>query len=441
MSKFDWKNFIIPVIVLAGLALGLAGRVFGYGDFEDGILMVTLALGALPPFWRMIKDIWHKHFGVDIIAILAIAASLVFGQYLAGTVIVLMLSGGEALEAYALRRARKELSRLVNNAPSVAHLKMRGGLKDIAASEVKIGDIILIKPGEVAPVDGLVTAGKSEMDESALTGESLPREKNAGSLVLSGSVNKENPLELKTVRAAAESKYEQIIKLVKQAEDSRAPVVRLADRYSVWFTAITLIMAGLAWFLSHDAIRLLAVLVVATPCPLILATPIAIISGISKAASRGIIVKSGGALETLAEVKAFIFDKTGTLTLGAPEVVDIKAYDGNSINVLKISSSLDQLSAHILARSLVAHARKGRGALDFPTDFKESFGEGVSGVVDGKKYLFGKLKFLESQGIAISDAVKKEHESLQDQGKIAVYLGSAPLCPPLSKGGLGGGLF
>jgi heavy metal translocating P-type ATPase len=244
-------------------------------------------------------------------------------------------------------------------------------------------------------------------------------------MVLSGSVNKENVLELKAVRLAADSKYEQIIKLVREAESERAPMVRLADRYSVWFTAITFVIALIAWLVSHDPIRLLSVLVVATPCPLILATPIAIISGLARSASRGIIIKSGGALETLAEVNAFIFDKTGTLTLGAPELTGVQSVLNSENEIIQIAASLDQLSAHILARSLVTATKQKNINLNFPANFKENFGEGVSGEVNGKKYLFGKLKFLENNGIVIAPEIKSNHEKLQNQGKIAVYLGSA----------------
>ncbi len=242
---------------------------------------------------------------------------------------------------------------------------------------------------------------------------------------MSGSINTTNPLEINTLKIASDSKYEQIIRLVKEAEESRAPVVRLADRYSVWFSFITFTLAALAWFSSHEPLRLLAVLVVATPCPLILATPIAIISGISRSASRGIIVKNGGALETLAEVNAFIFDKTGTLTLGQPKVVGIKTFNEgfSETDILNTAASLDQVSAHILARSLLTHARKENNFRTiYPESFKETFGEGVSGSIAGKLYHFGKLQFLRTSGVVINSLAEDEHKKTQDQGKIAVYL-------------------
>jgi heavy metal translocating P-type ATPase len=422
--KGKFYNYIIPLLVLAGLGTATVFYFAGYEQMSDNTIMITLALGTLPLIYRMLKDIFSGHYGIDIIAITAILGSFFLRQYLAGGVILLMLSGGEALEAYALRRARRELSALISRAPSVAHKRVSGELLDIQASQVIVGDIIVIKPGEVVPVDGVVISGISEVDEAALTGEPVPVEKKPSSHVLSGSINQNNVLEVRALRAAAESKYEQIIKLVKQAEDSRAPVVRLADRYSIGFTLVTFAIAGVSWLIFHDPIRLLAVLVVATPCPLILATPIAIISGISQAARRGIIVKNGGALEKLAEVKALIFDKTGTLTLGAPEVVEIQTTDSSmKKDVAKLASSLDQLSAHVLATSLTKYATKNLNLeLDYPEDFKEVFGEGVSGRIKNREYSFGKLSFIKSRGVTISQAALDDHKQIQEQGKIAVYL-------------------
>lgn len=424
MKKISYQ-YITPIFALIGLSAGLISHLLGAENLDHKIWMVTMIIGTIPILWKILKDIYRGHFGVDIIAIVAIVASFVLGEYLAGNMILLMLSGGEALETYALKRARRELSNLISNAPTFAHIKKDNKLLDVSVTEVKVEDIILIKPGEIIPADGVVVLGKSQVDESAITGESLPIEKSVGEIVSSGSVNKSAVLEVRVMRLPSESKYEQIIKLVKQAEENKAPVVRLADRYSIWFTAITFILAGLAWFLSEDSIRLLAVLVVATPCPLILATPIAMISGISKSASRGIIIKNGGALETLAEVKAFIFDKTGTLTLGQPEIVNIFSYVGDEKETLKLSASLDQLSVHILARSLRSHALKEKIDLVIPTNFKEDFGNGVSGEMNGKIFYFGKLKFLEKQGIKVGEEILKNHESFKDKGQIAVYLGNA----------------
>ncbi|MDE2311805.1 MAG: heavy metal translocating P-type ATPase [Patescibacteria group bacterium] len=422
MSKLDLKNFIIPGLVLLGLIAAALFWLSGRPETYTNILMTMMVIGTAPVLWRMTKDLLNAHFGIDIIAVAAIAGAFLLNQFLAGTVILLMLSGGEALEAYALQRARRELTALLSRVPTVAHKRQGGEIIDVAVAQIKVEDTLIIKPGEVVPADGIVLDGASEVDESAITGESVPVEKRAGSLVYSGSVNDSGVLEIRATKPANESTYEKIINLVKQASESRAPMVRLADRYSVWFTAVTFIIALAAWQMAHDPIRLLSVLVVATPCPLILATPIAIMSGVSKSASRGIIVKSGGALEKLAEVNAFIFDKTGTLTLGAPEVTGVKSYDGDQNQILKYAASLDQLSNHILARSLLAHAKKSNLDLNYPNNFQEKFGDGVQGELDGRKYLFGKLAFLQQQGISVAPDVLAEHEQYQKQGKIAVYL-------------------
>lgn len=425
MTKIDLKNFFIPLLALLGLITGAIFHFLGHEQIDDKIWLVTLVIGSIPPIFRMAKDLWRKHFGVDVIAIVAIVTSLIFGQNLAGVVIVLMLSGGEALETYALNRARKELTALLANVPTVAHLKISEGLKDIPIAQLKNGDVFVVKPGEVVPADGLIISGVSDVDEAAITGESVPIEKKQGSQIYSGSVNKDGALEIKALRESKESTYEKIIKLVKDASESRAPVVRLADRYSVWFTALTFIIGGLAWQLSQDPIRLLAVLVVATPCPLILATPAAIMSGVSRAARKGIIVKSGGALEKLAEVKAFIFDKTGTLTLGAPEVIDARNFSAadDKNNIIKLAASLDQLSAHILAASLTVHATKNlKLSLDFPDAFQETFGQGVRGKINNIDYIFGKLAFLQEEGVIADQKILEEHKNLQNQGRIAVYL-------------------
>ncbi len=426
--KEKFSEYIIAVLVLAGLTAGLVAHFFGYEGLDHTIWMVTLAVGTLPLLYKMLRAVFRGHFGVDIIAIAAITVSFFLGEYLAGTVILLMLSGGEALENYALKRSSRELTLLLSLAPSQAHKKIGTDITDIKVEEIKPEDILLIKPGETIPADGIVVSGITEVDETSITGESLPVKKEQGSLVYSGSINKDAVLEVKALKAAEESQYQRIVKLVKSAQESRAPLVRLADRYAVWFTLVAFLIAGASWFMFKDPLRFLAVLVVATPCPLILATPIAIISGISKAASRGIIVKSGGALEKLGEAKAMLFDKTGTLTLGEPSLVDVKVFsEKNKISpeeIIRLSASLDQFSAHILARSLVLYAKSKKYKLELPVDFLESLGNGVSGKLGKMEYFFGKLKFLQDKGVKISSAILNLHDEFSKQGKISVYLGT-----------------
>lgn len=420
-------KYAVVLTVLAGLALAgiffVGGFVFAY----QLTLKITLILGGLPLLVRLVISLARGHFGVDIIAMAAIATSLALGEYLAGAVVALMLSGGEALEDYALARARRELTALLSRAPTVAHLKTAGGIADVAVSRVLPEQILVVKAGEVFPVDGLVVAGEGSADESALTGESLPVQKRVSDRVRSGSVNGPSVLQIWALKASKDSSYEQIVNLVKEAVKHRAPVVRLADRYSVGFTVATFILAGGAWLISSEPLRLLAVLVVATPCPLILATPIAMVSGISRAAARGIIVKSGGALEKLAEVKAFIFDKTGTLTLGAPKVVGVAGFKSVATEkVVRLAASLDQLSSHVLARALVRSAREDYGlALDYPESFQEYIGDGVRGRLAGKEYFFGKLEFLQANRIKVAPQISREHEAGRAAGRISVYLGTA----------------
>lgn len=388
------------------------------------IFRVLLIVGSIPVFIEILGALRKGNFGADIIALTAIVTSYVMDQYLAGMVIVLMLSGGRALEDFALSRAKKELTALISNAPREAHRKENGNLRSIPVSEVVIGDIIVVKPGEVIAVDGIVIEGNSPVDEAALTGESIPVEKGPNSHVMSGSINKGNVLEIKAIHVSKDSQYEQIIRLVENAEKTKAPLVRLADRYSGWFTIITLLLSGAAWTLGNDGMRLLAVLVVATPCPLILATPIAIVSGMSRAAKRGIIIKNGGALETLGNTKTFVFDKTGTLTFGVPNITEIKAEKGTPEEVIQIAASLDQVSVHVIARSLIQYAKAHNVALTYPTEFEEIIGSGAKGRLDHTTYFLGKLGLIEAQNIAIPSDVKEHEKNLKNEGKMALYLAS-----------------
>lgn len=422
--KEKLQEYWVPILAVVGLVCAGVLYVSGKGLTANSLLMAVLAVGTLPLLYGMLRDILKGHFGVDLIAIVAIVTSFFLKEYLAGTVILLMLSGGEALEAYALSRAKRELTHLLSHAPSVAHIKVGETLKDLHAREVKMGMHLVVKPGETVPADGVVLSGNSDVDEATITGEPLPVQKESGSLVYSGTINKDGVLEIRALKNAHESQYERIVSLVKKAQESKAPVVRLADRYAVWFTALTFVLAAAAWFISHDPIRVLAVLVVATPCPLILATPIAVMSGISRAASRGIIVKNGGALELLGEAKSFVFDKTGTLTLGTPKVTGAKAFVGHTEEeIIRLAASLDQLSVHVFARSLVQYAEHNQHiSLSYPEEFEELLGEGVRGILDGKPYVLGKLSFLEKQGVTVPANERELHAKDQESGVLAVYL-------------------
>jgi heavy metal translocating P-type ATPase len=374
------------VLLLVSGALWLTGR----ADLAQWGLLAICLLGGLPLVWETLGQLAHGEFGVDLIAILAIAGSVLLHQYLAGALVVVMLSGGEALEAYALRRARSSLSALAERAPRTAHVWEGDRLLDIPAEDVVVGMEVVVKPGELIPVDGLVVSGSSSVSEADLTGEPVPVRKEPGAMVLSGSVNLESVLVVRATKRSADSQYAQIVRLVEDAQRQKAPIHRLADRYGAWFTIVAVVMAGAAWALTGDSVYGLAVLVVATPCPLILATPIAIMSGIDVAAHHGIIVKSGATIEQLGAVDVAVFDKTGTLTLGTPQVIGAEPYvDTTSVGggeeparydadtLLSLAASVEQLSAHILARATVRAAQERDLSLVTAAELEETVGKGI----------------------------------------------------------------
>lgn len=392
--------------VIVAIIVALILTAFGFQKAAHIVLGATAIINVVPLVWGMIQDIRHGTYGVDILAATAIITSVVLGEYWAGMIIVLMLTGGEALEDYAENRAKTELSALLNQAPKKAHLLKGRKVIDIAVSKIQVGDKVLVKPGEVVPIDGLVIEGSSSFDESSLTGESLPIDKEINDDVLSGSINIEGSVTIKALRKAEDSQYEQIIKLVKAASTAQSPFVRLADRYAVPFTILAFIIAGGAWISSGDPVRFLQVLVVATPCPLILGAPIALISGISRAARHGIIVKNGGAIEQLAAVKTVAFDKTGTLTVGKPTVKDIQTFGKvTQKEVLAVAAALEQQSSHILATAIVEAANNKNIKMPKVKNVREISGHGISGVVNGKNTSVAKLSYLKEKGIALPKTI------------------------------------
>ncbi len=420
------KSYSFPTLIAFTdclvLIVGGFFYVSGYQEIFSDLFRFSVLVLALPLWINIARDILKKHFGVDLIAGVAIAGAYFLGQYLPALVLVLMLSGGQALEAYAMRRAKSELSKLLERSPTRATKKENGIYKEISVDEIHPGDEILIKSGEIIPVDGIVIEGLSLINEASLTGESLPIEKIAGSLVSSGTENTTGSILIRATKIAKESRYAKIVDLVKNAQESKAPIVRLADRYAVVFTCITFGISALTYLFFHDWIRVLSVFVVATPCPLILATPIAIISGMSRAAKFGIIVKNGGALESLAEVRTILFDKTGTITMGTPELEKVEIIKENEEEILKLAASLDHGSSHILARSIVLEADNKKIKFYEITGFKETFGEGVEGMINNHKYFLGKLSFLKLQTVDILQEFDHEHTKHKEEGKMSVYL-------------------
>ena len=299
-------------LALAALASVLAGALLhlvGHDPIGDALWAATIAVMLIPLTWSVARSLLHGDVGVDAIALVSMAGALALGEYAAGAVVALMLAGGNWLEDRAGRRARRELTKLIELAPRIAHLRSGEAVNEVPADDVIVGDVVVVRAGEVIPVDGIVLSGEAVVDEAALTGEALPATYAHGGSVRSGTTNAGDVFELKAIRPASESAYAALVRLVRQVETERAPFVRLADRYAITFLPVTAVTAGLAWAISGDPVRALAVFVVATPCPLILAAPIALISGVSRAARAGVIVKGGGVIERLGEVRTALLDK------------------------------------------------------------------------------------------------------------------------------------
>lgn len=396
------KQYYLFFITLFGSAVALALDLSGLDTFAHWILIAITAGALIPLLWGMVRNIREGTYGVDILAATAIVTSVIMHEYWAGIVIVLMLTGGESLEHYAEHRARKELDALLDKAPRKARI-IRGRKEImIKASEVQVGDKLSILPGEVVPVDAQILEGTSSFDESSLTGESVPVVHKKGEVIVSGSITIDGAVIVQAIHAAADSQYEQIIRLVRIAGTSKAPFVRLADRYAIPFTILSFGIAGMAWAFSGDSLRFLQVLVVATPCPLILAAPIAIISGMSRAAKHGIIIKTGSALERLATARTFAFDKTGTLTIGQPTVGSIDTYNGYSKDeILRYAAALEQSSNHVLASAIVDAAHKRKVNAPKARNVRELAGNGLMARVAGKEVLVGRLDLLREYDVAL----------------------------------------
>lgn len=401
-------------IVLDGGLIALALDILGY-DKTAHLILISLCVFALAPLLhKMWQDVRHGTYGVDILAATAIITALIMHEYWAALVIVLMLTGGEALEDHAERRAKKELDALLERKPQQAHIvKSRGKIVDVPVGKVAIGDKLEIRPGEVVPVDAIIIEGTADFDESSLTGESVPQAKGPEDTVLSGSINTNGSLIVRAVHSAKDSQYQQIIKLVEAANAESTPFVRLADRYSIPFTIFAFALAGGAWAWSGDSLRFLQVLVVATPCPLILAAPIAVISGMSRAAKHGIIIKTGGALERLAAAKTMAFDKTGTLTEGMLQVAHITTYNGfKKSDVAALAASVEQTSNHLLAQAIVRYAEDKKIKLSKPKHSRETAGRGITATVSGKQVIVGRLAFLESHDVSIPSDLANSKETI-----------------------------
>lgn len=394
MRKLSHKQSLMVIIAIALLAVILQ-FVLGQAWLAQILVSLVGAVMAMTMFIEMIGTLRSGKYGVDLLAILAVVSSLLFSEYWAAMVILVMLTGGDALEDYASKKANTELKALLDNSPQVAHRLHGEKLEDIAVNQVQVDDKLVIKPGELVPVDGFIVEGSSNFDESSLTGESQPVNKDFNDELMSGSVNGDAVVTMQASQVAANSKYQQLIKLVKKAEATPARFVRMADRYAVPFTIVAIAIAVVAAVISKSPSRIAQVLVVASPCPLILAAPVAMVSGMSRASRNGIVVKTGDVLEKLSTAKTVAFDKTGTLTNGHLMVAEILPHqEVSQTELLQIAASVETISSHVLARALVTYAiDKGLKMLSV-SDAQEITANGVQALIQGKLVKVGKRKFV-----------------------------------------------
>jgi heavy metal translocating P-type ATPase len=404
------RQYKLFSLAAATLVFGLILQFTGHARLAHLLLGAVSLVELTPLLAGMWQDLRSGRYGIDILAAIAIFSSVILGQYWAAIVIVIMLTGGEALEDYAEHRARSELDALLKHAPQKATLLRKGKEVRVSVAEIHVGDKIIIKAGELVPVDANIIEGTASFDESSLTGESLPQQKQVGDTLLSGSINIDGPVTAKATATAKDSQYQQIINLVRSASANQAPFVRLADRYAVPFTLLALAIAIGAWMVSGEAIRFLQVIVVATPCPLLLAAPIAVISGMARASRYGIIVKTGQALERLAEAKSIGFDKTGTLTRGMPSVNEVIVFGSFAKNeVLALAAGLEQNSNHVIALAVVAAAKSRGLKFSKAKHVKEISGLGLEAQLKGQQILVGRLSLLTDRGVILPTKFKADN--------------------------------
>ncbi len=396
-----------PLLAIGGILLGgVEQYVFNLPLLAHGLWTISLIGAGFPVVWRALVAARHGNYATDFVASLSIIMAAIIGQPLAGLVIVLMQTGGEALERYAERRASAAVRELERAAPRIAHLvTSTRGLVDVPVGELKVGDVFLVRPGEMVACDGTVIGGISEIDASQLTGEAIPVPAHEGTPVMSGSLNAHGVLSVRASAIAAESQYSKIVELVREAQATKSPLQRLADRYAVWFTPATLAVCAVSFALTRSWTSVLSVLVVATPCPLILATPVAIIGGINRAARRKIIVRHGAALEMLSNATLAVFDKTGTLTVGKPAVKSVQALPGfTDSEVFRNAGAVEHGSSHLLARVVAEEAERRFGRLPDSRQHRESPGEGVTGMIGETEVVVGSRAFVARHATTSLDA-------------------------------------
>lgn len=387
------RQVLMRTLVVATFGALLAGGVswlFGMTETSDRLWAAGTLIALVPACWWVVAALRRGQFGVDIIAVLSLVGTLAVGEYLAGALIGVMLATGQALESAAQRRATKDLRSLLERAPKSARRRTADGVVTVPLADVEVDDILVVGPGEVLPVDGRIACDWAVLDESALTGESRHIELQTGQEVRSGAVNAGGVIEIRATATAEDSTYAGIVRLAREAAATSAPVVRLADRVAQWFLPLALLVAGSAWLWSGSPVRAVAVLVVATPCPLLLAAPVAITSGLSRVSRLGVIIRGGGALENLGRATTLVLDKTGTVTSGRPRSTDVVVANGWSQDeVVRIAASADQFSPHVLAKAIVNEAIQRGLRLSPPTDVVDEPGKGITATVDGRRVTVG----------------------------------------------------
>ncbi|ALR77175.1 heavy metal translocating P-type ATPase [[Enterobacter] lignolyticus] len=422
MKQLCSVNFLIFIVSVAALVSGLGFMLWGHQELAHGIWTG----GAVPALvflvYETLRALARREAGVDMLALISICGAIVLQEYLTGVVIAVMLASGRSLESFAQRRAGREMSALLAKAPRTANRFDNDAVVQVPLDQVRPHDRLLVRSGEIIPVDGDLTSRIAILDESALSGESTPVERREGATLRSGVLNAGAPFEMRATASANESTFAGIVRLVSAAQSAKAPASRLADRYALWFVPLSLGMAGVAWLLTGDPVRALAVLVVATLCPLILSVPIAIVSGMSICAKRGVLIKGGGYLEQLAQTRVLFFDKTGTLTSGRAQLMSVKSSRGINPNVvLGVAASLDQMSGHVIASAVVNAARERGLSLSLPTEVKELGGAGLSGNVDGKLAVIGSYEFVTSL-VPSPDWAQAFLHDVAEEGGVAVFV-------------------
>lgn len=411
------------VVTLLGLTVGGVAWFLGERSIADYAWGLTGVAAAIPLVVGFVDSIRKREWGLDVIAVLAIGGAVVLREFLAAAIVGVMLATGEGLESYAASRAERDLTSLLEQAPRTAHRLDDGNIVTIEVADIQVGDRLVIRASEVVPTDGVIVESVAVLDRSSLTGEVIPVTHGPGGHAESGSVNVGDTFQLLATTSADHSTFAGIVKLVTEAKESKAPVSRLADRYAAGFVPIALGLAGVAWAISGDPVRALAVLVVATPCPLLLAVPIAIVSGVSRAAKRGVVVKGGGVLEQLADAEILVIDKTGTLTAGEAEVIGVTAFDSRfePDEILRLAASLDQMSTHVLAASLVRSAQDRRLDLEVPREVTEEPGAGIEGIVASHRIVVGTLDLVAGDR-PIPAEVKDHRQRAAREPSLDVYV-------------------